>query len=124
QANDNLDKARILEKSGDALAARAALAAAAQTEPTDIEALRAYAEFLDRYGDPSSLTVYRQLLAALRKSGASDQAVAVARRIVVLDLLAGDRAAAQQDLEVYRAGGGEDWSAKLNWKSAGETTAP
>src|SRR4029077_14548154 len=85
QANDDLDQAQKLEKSGDAHGARMALAAAVQRSPEDVEVLAAQAEFLDRYGHPDALPAYRKLLAAPQTSGTSSRA-GVARRIVVLDL--------------------------------------
>ena len=70
-------------------------------------ALTAYAEFLDRYGDPGAREAYGKLLAALRNGGDQARAAAVARRLAMLDLLAGDRAAANTHLEAYRAAGGK-----------------
>jgi len=55
-----------MESSGDSAGARAALAHAAQSNPSDARALTAYAEFLDRYGDPAAREAYSKLLAQLR----------------------------------------------------------
>jgi len=49
-----LDQIQKLESSGDTLSARTALSRATQTSPKDIAAWTAYAEFLDRYGDPAA----------------------------------------------------------------------
>ena len=88
-----------MESSGDSAGARAALARAAQSNPDDPAALTAYAEFLERYGDSGARDAYSKLLATLRKSGNSARASAIARRLAILDLIAGDRAAASSNLE-------------------------
>ena len=51
-----------METSGDTLGARTALARAAQASPNNVAALTAYAEFLDRYGDPGAREAYGKLL--------------------------------------------------------------
>ncbi len=108
-ADENTDRAAQLEKSGDAAGARAVLARAAQTDPG---ALNAYAVFLERYGDPEARTVYRQVLTQSNKAGDKAHALEAARRLVVLDLLAGDRSTAAADLEAYHAAGGADWKSE------------
>jgi hypothetical protein len=104
--DDVLDHALQLEKSGDLAGVRLALTRAAKeaaTEsPGDTAVLARYAEFLDRYGDPEARTAYRNLSAAKTSSSAL-------RRLVLLDLIAGDRTAAAADLDAYRAAGGTDW---------------
>jgi hypothetical protein len=95
------DRAKQLEKTGDVAAARTLLATAAASG-SDPAALTRYAEFQDRYGDPSARETYRKL-AALTKNAAVD------RRLVLLDLIAGDRASATKDLAAYHANGGTDW---------------
>src|ERR1035437_6864929 len=50
---------------------------------------------------------YGNLLAALRAGGDSARAGTVARRLALLDLLAGDRNAAGAHLDAYRAAGGQ-----------------
>ena len=108
-ADENSDRAEQLERSGDASGARVALARAVQTAPSDIGTLTAYAAFLERYGDPEARTIYRQLLTQCNKAGDRAHAADAARRLVVLDLLAGDRTAATGDLDAYHAAGGADW---------------
>ena len=108
-ADEAVDRARQLEKSGDVAGARAALSAAAQHTPADVDALKEYAEFLDRYGDPESRAVYTRVLEAAGKSGDRAQAASAARELVVLDLVAGDSAAAAHHLEAYHSAGGKDW---------------
>src|SRR3954453_11089253 len=83
----NLEQIHRLEASGDTLGARNALARAAQADPNNIGALSAYAEFLDRYGDPAARDAYTKVLAALNKSGDKARASAVARRLALLDLV-------------------------------------
>ena len=96
-----------MESSGDTLGARTALARAAQASPNNVAAWTAYAEFLDRYGDPGAREAYSKLLVTLRNGGDSARTGAVARRLAMLDLLAGDRAAAETHLEASRAAGGK-----------------
>ena len=110
--NEALDRAVQSEKSGDVAAARDILAKAAQASPNDPDVLGGYAGFLDRYNDPGSRAAYRKLFTALQSSTGEKRAAAIAQsaqRLVLLDLLAGDRAAAVQDLAAYRAAGGTDW---------------
>ena len=83
-----------LESAGDPLGARNALSRAVQSNPNSVTSLTAYAEFLDRYGDPQAREAYQKLLSALRSSGDTTRAAAVSRRLAILDLIAGDRAAA------------------------------
>ncbi|MBZ5590764.1 MAG: hypothetical protein LAP39_00900 [Acidobacteriia bacterium] len=108
-ADEAVDKARQLEKSGDVAGARAVLSAAAQHTPGDLEAMREYAEFLERYGDPESRAAYARVLEAAGKSDDRAKSATAARELVVLDLAAGDRAAAAQHLEAYHSAGGKDW---------------
>jgi hypothetical protein len=102
-----LDQVQKMEASGDTAGARAALARAAEARPNDTAASFAYAEFLERYGDPASREVYAKLLAALRNSGDAARTATVARRLAALDLLAGDRDAAARNLDAYRAASGK-----------------
>src|SRR5664279_1864433 len=103
----SLDSIQKMEESGDTVGARNALARASQASPNSVAAWTAYAEFLDRYGDPAAREAYGKLLAALRKGGDSARAAAVARHLALLDLLAGDRSAADAHLAAYRAADGK-----------------
>lgn len=94
-------RARQMEESGQAGAARAMVLEASQAVGASVAALSAAAEFLDRHGDPETRKVYSKLLDAQERAGSVDRAK-TARRLVVLDLLAGDRAAAGANLERYR----------------------
>ncbi|MCU1233486.1 MAG: hypothetical protein JWP63_1453, partial [Candidatus Solibacter sp.] len=106
----NLDQVQKLEATGDTAGARAALARAAQASPNNIAAWSAYAEFLDRYGDPGARDAYGKVLAALNTSGDSARAAAVARRLALLDMVYGDRGSASRNLDTYRASGGKNGS--------------
>jgi hypothetical protein len=101
-ADTGLDRANQLEKSGDVAGARAALAKAVKDSPSDTGVLTGYAEFLDRYGDPEARNAYRNLSSVAKSAPAL-------KRLVLLDLIAGDRSAAAVDLEAYRSAGGTDW---------------
>ncbi len=90
----SLEQIRKMEASGDRSGARAALAHAVQTDPNNVAVLTAYAEFLDRYGDPAARQVYGKLLAALEHSGDSARTAAVSHRIDLLRLEAGEHAMA------------------------------
>ncbi len=106
QASQNLERARQLEDSGDGPGARALLAHAAQTDPHNIAALTEYAEFLDGHSDPAAIEAYNNLLAALDATAHRAERAAVARRMVELYLLAGDRTGALRSLEIYQSAGG------------------
>ena len=119
----NPEQIRQMEASGETEEARAALLREVQSRPNDVEALTAYAEFLDRYADPSSRQAYATVLARLEQSADLARGTVVARRIAALDLLAGDRAAVTRDLETYRNLSGRtlelaSGSAAENWPTA------
>lgn len=97
-------KARLMEKEGDSAGARAVLEKNASAPGADATDLAAYAEFLDRHRDPAARSAYENLLRSL----SGEKAAAIARRLVLLDLLAGDRDAAIRHLAAYRAAGGSD----------------
>jgi hypothetical protein len=71
---------------------RTALARAAQSNPQSVQAWTAYAEFLDRYGDPGAREAYSKLLSAIKASGDNSKAAAVEHRIKVYELLEGGSA--------------------------------
>jgi hypothetical protein len=107
RGEQSLDSIQKMEASGDTMGARAALARATQASPNSVAVWTAYAEFLDRYGDPGAREAYGNLLVALRDGGDSARAATVARRLALLDLLAGDRIAADTHLAAYRAADGK-----------------
>lgn len=96
------DEIRNLEDSGRTAEARTDLARAAQNSPGSTSAALHYAEFLEEYGDPSARAEYAKLLPELTRSDKA-RAGEIARRLVALDLLAGDRAAAAAHAETYRS---------------------
>ncbi len=106
QGSQNLERARQLEESGDGLGARALLAQPRKARPDNIAALTEYAEFLDRHARSGRTEAYDKLLAALDGSAHSAQRAAVARRMVELSFLPGDRTAASRSLEIYQSAGG------------------
>jgi hypothetical protein len=96
-----------LEAKGDAAEARSQLQKAAEGAPKNPLALEAYAEFLAYHRDPGARGEYEKLLRLYSSNGASPgERVKVARRLVELDLMAGDRASAQTHLEAFRSAGG------------------
>lgn len=107
-AQDTAGEIWQMESKGDALQALERLQKAADASPQDAAALRAYAEFLDRHRDPSARAVYSKLDQALPKN--SPDRTAILRRLVILDLLAGDRAAAANHLASYKEAGGSGLS--------------
>lgn len=94
------------ERAGRTQQAREALAQAAAENSSNAGTQLAYAEFLDRYGDPSALRVYQ---AALRAASSSEQKQRIAKRLAVLALEAGDQAAAESAAAAYRQAGGPGW---------------
>lgn len=105
-AQDLETQIRQLEQKGESHAARDTLARAVANAPDDTRVLSLYADFLAHHGDPESRKVYERLISALQKS--SGDVKTPARRLVILDLLAGDTASAAHHLEVYRKAGGTD----------------
>ena len=96
-----------LEAKGDGAEALAQLQRAMERRPNDPLALQAYAEFLDRHRDPGVREAYEKLRQLLARNGAStSERAKVARRLAELDLIAGDRSAAEKHLEEFRTLGG------------------
>jgi len=123
-ASESLDRARQLLKSGDPLAAKTLLAQAAQKSPNDSATLSEYAEFLDRYGDPGARAAYTKLLAALGSGGDAAKRTAVAKRLIALDLLAGDQVSARKHFDTYQAAGGKGLTAPGATASAAAPEPP
>src|ERR1700729_1378367 len=103
-ADDFAAHAWQMENKGDAAEARDYLQHAAQTGAVD--ASLAYAQFLDRHRDPAAREAYEKVFQTAR----GEQRELAARRMVVLDLIAGDRDAAQRHVEQYRTAGGRDFT--------------
>ncbi|MBZ5631776.1 MAG: hypothetical protein LAO55_01495 [Acidobacteriia bacterium] len=98
-----------LESSGDAEQALRRLQQAATGAPNDPSTLRAYAEFLAAHRDPAAREAYARLGQLLQRTNApAAQRAAVAERLAVLDLLAGDREASARHLQDYSAQGGKE----------------
>ncbi len=118
RGSDVVDRARQLEASGDVVSARTALAAAVEQAPGDVDALTEYAALLERYGDGDSRAAYTKAYEAIEKTGNRAKLAPVARELALLDLIAGDRAAALKHIEAYHAAGGTDWPNVAGWKTA------
>src|ERR1700729_3544142 len=103
-ADDFATRAWQMESKGDAAEARDYLQHAAQTGGLDAQL--AYAQFLDRHRDPGARDAYEKVWQAAR----GEERELAARRMVVLDLIAGDRDAAQRHVEEYRTAGGRDFN--------------
>jgi len=96
-----------LEVRGEAAQAQARLQQAAAAPQASAAAVRAWAEFLDRYRDPGARAAYARLAQMLERNGApSGEKIAVYRRLAALDMLAGDHDAATRDVASYTAAGG------------------
>ena len=106
RASELSDRAHKLEETGDSAAARGIWSQAVKAAPEDAGVLMTYGEFLERYRDPEARAVYRHSAAAARRAGHTPEALPAMRQAFLLDLIAGDAAAAQTDLSQYRALGG------------------
>src|SRR5207253_2170874 len=78
----------------------------AQSTPPDAGALAAYAEFLDLHRDPEAGAAYEKLWKTLSRPEDRGRADAVAKRLLALDLTAGDEAAAERHFKMYKDAGG------------------
>jgi hypothetical protein len=93
-ATELVRQVRGLETKGDVREARQVLEQAVRANPKDPATLAAWANFLDQRRDPTAREAYEKLLALpgiepnLRRD--------TARRLAALDLIAGDRAAAER----------------------------
>jgi hypothetical protein len=107
-ASDATDRAQKFEDAGDSAASREVYIEALKITPNDGELRTAYAEFLERYHDSAARNEYLKASAIWKKDNKKTQAIAAARRAVLLDLIAGDRKAAESDLAEYNSLGGND----------------
>ena len=97
-----------LESGGEAEQALQTLRQAATGSPNNPAALRAYAEFLEQHHDPAARDAYTRLGQLLQRTNApAEQRAEVAQRLVVLELLAGDREASARRLQEFTAAGGK-----------------
>jgi hypothetical protein len=106
--NDAVDRAHRYEDAGDSAAAREVYSRALRSSPRDPELFAGYAQTLERYRDAGAPEAYRKSGALWKGAGRTQDALAAERRAVILDLVAGDRASAEKDLEEYRSLGGQD----------------
>ncbi|HOL72967.1 MAG TPA: hypothetical protein PLA43_14565 [Bryobacteraceae bacterium] len=112
-AQDTQIQVQQMEQRGDAVTVRQLLQRAARNAPDDPSALLNYAEFLDRYNDPETRANYEKALALLNGPANAARRAAVARRLVLLDLIEGEREAAARHLKIYHEAGGKDFAAGL-----------
>jgi hypothetical protein len=111
-----------METGGQAAEAQMSLERAANATPPNASAIRAYAEFLDRYRDPAARSAYAKLAQLLENTSApAAERAQVNRRLATLDLAAGDRDAAAQHLAAFTAAGGSGLS--LNTAAPAKTGA-
>lgn len=98
------DRVRQMEAAGEGRAARQMLEQAVKAAPQDPAALAAFAQFLDVRRDPAARAAWQKLADT---AGASNPAgKAALRRLIELDLLAGDRASAARHLAAWQQAGG------------------
>jgi hypothetical protein len=107
RGQSNSDSIQKMEAAGDTAGAKSALARAAESNPGNLAAQTRYAEFLDRYGDSGARAAYEKMLAAARQSGDKERAATAARRLAVIDLLAGNNDAVSRHLDAYREASGK-----------------
>ncbi len=105
-ASEATDRAHGLEEAGNSAAAREAWLGAVRAAPQDASVLGGHAEFLERFKDNGARDAWRAASAALKSAGRAPEAAAALRRAVLLDLIAGDQAAARKDTQDYQALGG------------------
>ena len=107
-ATEALNRARQLERTGDAAGARNLLRQAAMAGNASVDDVAAWAEFLDQRRDPDTRAAYEKLLTAMGSSAPAARRAVVARRLMVLDMLGQDAVTAERHLGVYRAAGSTD----------------
>jgi hypothetical protein len=106
QADEALDRVHKLEDAGDSAGAKDAFQKAVRSAPNDVELVSGYAAYLERYKDPGAREAYRRAATEWQTAGKPERARSDERRAVLLDLIAGDRAAAGKDLAQYKKYGG------------------
>jgi hypothetical protein len=99
-----LDKIHGLEAAGEARQAHQLLDQALRSTPGDVDVLEAAAHFEDAHRSPLARSLYQRLLDAPGSTGARREAAQ--RRLVELDLAAGDRSAANAHAAGLRSAGG------------------
>jgi hypothetical protein len=104
-AQDPLARARQLETGGNSADALRTLRDAANARGATEASISAYADFLDRYGDPAARDAYSRALPVINDAARKRSTL---RRLIILDLQAADQASAARHLNEYRAAGGTD----------------
>lgn len=112
------ERVRDMEAAGNTAGALALIEQTAETS-ADIETLTVFAEFFDRHGDARARAYYARLLDRIDPGDAARKAE-LARRLVLLDLLANDRDSATKHLDAYRAAGGRDFAGPIPSAPAGQ----
>ncbi len=107
-AHEAVDRAQKYEDAGDSSAAREVYAGALRATPNDPELLTGYAQILERYRDLRARETWRKSAASWRSAGRTPDAARSAKRALLLDLIAGDRASAEVDFAAYKSLGGTD----------------
>ncbi len=97
------DDVRQMEARGEARAARRAVESALKANPRDTATLALWAEFLDTRRDPAARDAWEKLLAAAGPS--TEHGRTALRRLIELDLIAGDRQKASDWLGKLGSGG-------------------
>jgi len=109
-ANETVDRAHKYEDAGDSAAAREVYTKALRATPNDPEILTGYAQLLDRYKDPGAREAWRRSTTLWKTAGRTPDALNAARQALLLDLIAGDHAAAAADAQVWRDLGGSGFA--------------
>ena len=107
-----------LEKRGELTGARELMDRTAHAPGATASDLADWAEYLDEHRDPMARAAWEQALAA----APGDRKMAIAQRLAIADLLAGDGEAARKHLEAYRDSGGKDLSLPVQAATASSRT--
>ena len=112
RAQDLSERAWQLEMNGDGPGAESLLQQAANQVPPNPQALKAYAEFLDRHRDPLAAQVYTRLLTVTD----GHERAEVARRLLLIDARNADWSAAGKHMQIFRdaKGTGLDLPSRTN----------
>lgn len=109
-AQDPFQRVRAMEAGPNPLDARLFFQQLVTDSPSDLTTLTAWAEFLDRHGDPGARAAYRDLAEFLEPSDNVNRAE-VLQRLTILDMLAGDTASAEAHLAASQEAGAAGLSA-------------
>lgn len=101
-------QARLLAREGKSAEGLQALREAVLQNTSDPAASRSLAHYLDRYGAPGRSDAYVTYLRLIEGNGSTEEKLNVLRRLVVLNLEQGNRAAVERYLALYEQAGGSD----------------